>query len=184
MAHYRKGNDKGIFLVISIILPILVGFMLISLTGVGGSNVCNEKNQHDCCITIHDKCSEKDSYGDPICDALVCNSEGCRINCLESEGVCMLVDNKGNAIYTEEDDINEAVAAANAEEDSVSCISLECHQSYRTCGINECESVIYRYDPTDPDQIMWRSVSVSNSGKASCCVITRDTITGEIMKRC
>lgn len=154
----RKGNDKGIFLVVSFALAILVGFMLLNMAGIRTVGLCTEEDQHTCCPSIHDRC-EKNDDGVLICDIYACNSDACKASCQKTGDMCRLVGTEGTQ----------------------SCVSRECDEHYRTCFINECESQAFRYNP-EIDQTSWRTVYVDEENVPHCCNVVR--INERVTKSC
>ncbi len=164
----RKGADKGIFLVVSVVVVIFVGFMLLNMAGIKDTNTCTEENQHSCCPSIHDMCDKEDEL---ICDIRSCDTKGCQTSCINTGGVCYLVDKDRNSV-------NEVQEVA----DDFSCISRECFTRYRDCSVIECESKAFMYDPEDETQTSWRSIYVDEEGNPYCCSVEK--INERVVRSC
>ena len=147
------------FLVVSVIVVIFVGFMLLSMADIKDTNMCSEENQHSCCPSIHDICDKEDEL---ICDIRACDTKDCQTVCLNTGGVCYLVDKDHKSINEYKEDAED-----------FSCISRECFTHYRDCSAIECESKAFMYNPEDETQTSWRSIYIDEDGIPHCCNVEK-----------
>lgn len=148
-----KRSGLSIFYVImSLFLIMMIGFMLINFMNMKTEKVCDYDNQGQCCISIVDPCV---SDTGEECIVGACNTEDCMNKC-GNETYCTLSPPNGTTPNPPH-----------------ACVSEKCVGDISECSPVECTMAAFKYDPKTKsgpnDRSWWLVLDTGNDNQ--CCQV-------------
>ena len=150
----RRSGLSIFYVIMSLFLVMIIGFMLMNFMNMKTEQVCDYDNQGQCCISIVDPCI---SDTGTECIVGACNGEDCMNKC-------------GNETYCT---IFPTYDIAKPNE-LRACISEQCVGDISECSPVECTMAAFKYDPTTkrgPDGRSWWLVLDTGANNTCCQVV-------------
>ncbi len=157
----RRKGFAVFYVLLSMLLVIIVGFMLMKFMLLKGEQLCTYEDQSTCCMSIMDKCDAQSG----TCVVGTCEETDCQNKC-GNDTYCTLYP-------------DAATAGLHA------CISENCLGDVSMCSPVECTMAAFRYDPKNDENVSvgkdwWL---VLDTAKENMCCQVKETA-GGLVKTC
>ena len=157
----RKKGLAVFYILLSMLLVIIVGFMLMKFMFLKGEQLCTYEDQSICCVSIMDNCDASSG----TCVVGTCEEADCQNKC-GNDTYCTLYP-------------DAATAGLHA------CISEDCLGDVSMCSPVECTMAAFRYNPKKDEGIgigkdWWLVLDTAKENL--CCQVNENA--GGLVKTC